>query len=69
MPPEKLQTHFRKGFVQHSLGWPLQQSPTSQVFGGSFLYHMEPDLILVGLVVGLDYKNPFLNPYKEFQVQ
>ena len=36
---------------------------------GSFMYHMEPDLILVGVVVGLDYKNPYLNPYKEFQVR
>jgi len=33
----------------------------------SFLYHMEPNLVLVGFVVGLDYKNPFLNPYQEFQ--
>jgi len=42
--------------------------PTSEVFGGSFLYHMAPNLILVGMVVGLDYQNPYLNPYREFQV-
>lgn len=59
--------NFRSGFVQHTLGWPLQSGPTSDVFGGSFLYHMDPDLVLVGMVVGLDYKNPYLNPYKEFQ--
>ena len=58
---------FQKGFVQHTLGWPLQSGPMDKVFGGSFLYHQEPDLVLVGLVVGLDYQNPYLNPYKEFQ--
>jgi electron-transferring-flavoprotein dehydrogenase len=59
--------NFTKGLAQHTLGWPLQDSVTSDVFGGSFLYHMEPNLVLAGLVVGLDYKNPFLNPYEEFQ--
>jgi electron-transferring-flavoprotein dehydrogenase len=57
----------KPGFVQHTLGFPLQASATSDVYGGSFLYHMEPNFVLVGLVVGLDYKNPYLNPYKEFQ--
>jgi electron-transferring-flavoprotein dehydrogenase len=60
IPPEK----FRSGFIQHTVGWPLQNSPMSDVFGGTFLYHMEPNLVLVGMVVGLDYKNPYLNPYK-----
>ena len=58
---------FQKGLVQHTLGFPLQSSPTDDVFGGSFLYHQEPNLVLAGIVVGLDYKNPYLNPYKEFQ--
>ena len=58
---------FQKGLVQHTLGYPLQSSPIDDVFGGSFLYHQEPNLVLAGLVVGLDYKNPYLNPYKEFQ--
>jgi electron-transferring-flavoprotein dehydrogenase len=58
---------FQKGLVQHTLGFPLQSSPFDKVFGGSFLYHQEPNLVLAGLVVGLDYANPFLNPYKEFQ--
>jgi electron-transferring-flavoprotein dehydrogenase len=49
------------------LGWPLQDSLFSKTFGGSFVYHQEPNLVLIGLVVGLDYANPYLNPYKEFQ--
>ena len=53
----------RPGHIQHSVGWPL----TSDVYGGSFIYHMAPDLVLIGLVVGLDYKNPYINPYAEFQ--
>jgi len=67
LPPDRLATQFKSGLVQHTLGWPLQRSLTSDLFGGTFLYHMEPDLVLVGMVVGLDYKNPYLNPYKEFQ--
>eukprot|EP00904_Undaria_pinnatifida_P006202 jgi/Undpi1/2711/HiC_scaffold_14.g06089.m1 len=63
VPQEKC----KPGLVQHTLGWPLQSGPMSKTYGGSFLYHQEPDLILVGLVVGLDYENPHLNPYKEFQ--
>lgn len=59
IPQEK----FRPGFIQHTFGWPMSHD----VYGGSFLYHMEPDLVLVGFVVGLDYQNPYLNPYKEFQ--
>jgi electron-transferring-flavoprotein dehydrogenase len=55
------------GLVQHTLGWPLQGSPLDKVFGGAFLYHQAPDLVLVGVVVGLDYANPYLNPYQEFQ--
>ncbi|KAG5182400.1 hypothetical protein JKP88DRAFT_318941 [Tribonema minus] len=55
------------GRVQHTLGWPLQKGPLDKTYGGAFIYHMAPDLVLVGLVVGLDYANPYLNPYKEFQ--
>lgn len=58
---------FQKGLIQHTVGWPLQSSPMSDVFGGTFLYHQEPNLVLLGMVVGLDYKNPYLNPYREFQ--
>jgi electron-transferring-flavoprotein dehydrogenase len=51
------------GLVEHTVGWPLE----SNVYAGSFMYHMGPNLIHLGLVVGLDYKNPYLNPYEEFQ--
>ena len=63
VPAEQLEP----GLVQHTLGFPLQQGIFDKVFGGSFLYHQEPDLVLVGLVIGLDYANPHLNPYQEFQ--
>jgi electron-transferring-flavoprotein dehydrogenase len=63
VPPET----FKAGLIQHTLGWPLQSGPFSDVFGGSFLYHMEPNLVLMGIVVGLDYTNPYTNPYREFQ--
>lgn len=58
---------FQAGLVQHTLGFPLQSGPMDKVFGGSFLYHQEPDLVLIGLVIGLDYANPYINPYQEFQ--
>ncbi|MDP6474292.1 MAG: electron transfer flavoprotein-ubiquinone oxidoreductase [Alphaproteobacteria bacterium] len=51
------------GLVQHSFGWPLD----SKTYGGTFLYHLEEDLVAVGLVVALDYKNPHLSPFDEFQ--
>ncbi len=51
------------GLVIHSAGWPLQ----SDTYGGSFLYHMEDNLVSVGFVVGLAYTNPWLSPYEEFQ--
>ena len=49
-------------FVQHTLGWPLQNGPFDKTFGGSFLYHTGNNQVLVGFVVGLDYENPYLNP-------
>ena len=49
--------------MQHTAGWPL----ASDVYGGTFLYHMAPNLVHLGMVIGLDYKNPYLNPYEEFQ--
>jgi electron-transferring-flavoprotein dehydrogenase len=39
-----------------------------KTYGGSWLYHMEDNMVSIGLVVGLDYENPYLSPYKEFQV-
>ena len=53
----------RKGLVQHSFGWPLDM----RTGGGSFLYHLEDDLVAVGFVVHLNYKNPYLAPFEEFQ--
>lgn len=50
---------FKPGYVQHTVGWPLDKD----VYGGSFLYHMKPNIVHIGLVVGLNYKNPYLNPY------
>ena len=51
------------GLVVHTAGWPLQ----SDTYGGSFLYHMENNLVAVGFVVGLGYTNPYLSPFEEFQ--
>jgi electron-transferring-flavoprotein dehydrogenase len=51
------------GLVIHSAGWPLD----ADTYGGSFLYHMEDNLVSVGFVVGLAYANPYLDPYGEFQ--
>ena len=54
--------NFPFRFVQHTLGWPLQNGPFDKTFGGSFLYHTGNNQVLVGFVVGLDYENPYLNP-------
>jgi electron-transferring-flavoprotein dehydrogenase len=54
---------WKKGFVSHAVGWPLP----SGVYGGAFMYHFGDGLVTLGLVVGLDYKNPWLSPYQEFQ--
>ncbi|CAL5440503.1 unnamed protein product [Camellia sinensis] len=51
------------GHVLHTLGWPLD----NKTYGGSFLYHMKDRQVSIGLVVALNYHNPFLNPYEEFQ--
>ena len=57
--PEKHQ----QGLIVHSTGWPID----NDTYGGSFLYHMENNQVSVGFVVGLDYKNPYLSPFEEFQ--
>ncbi|KAL7301612.1 hypothetical protein TKK_0005622 [Trichogramma kaykai] len=53
------------GTVEHTIGWPLDKN----TYGGSFLYHLNEDspLIAIGFVVGLDYSNPYLSPFREFQ--
>ena len=53
----------KPGFVQHTMGWPLED----KTGGGSFLYHFGENLVSVGFVVHLDYADPYLNPFKEFQ--
>jgi electron-transferring-flavoprotein dehydrogenase len=57
--PEK----HRSGLVQHTFGWPLDQ----RTGGGSFLYHYDANLVSVGFVVHLNYENPYLSPFDEFQ--
>ncbi|NBQ83829.1 MAG: electron transfer flavoprotein-ubiquinone oxidoreductase, partial [Alphaproteobacteria bacterium] len=51
------------GKVWHSVGWPV----SSDVYGGSFLYHLNGNQVAVGYVIGLDYQNPHLSPFEEFQ--
>ncbi|MCZ4089885.1 electron transfer flavoprotein-ubiquinone oxidoreductase [Sinorhizobium psoraleae] len=55
--------NHKPGLVQHSFGWPLDM----KTGGGSFLYHLEDNLVAVGFVVHLNYKNPYLHPFEEFQ--
>lgn len=57
--PEKC----KPGTIMHSLGWPLDTS----TYGGGFLYMTNENQVYIGLVVGLDYANPYINPYEEFQ--
>jgi electron-transferring-flavoprotein dehydrogenase len=57
--PEK----HRPGLVQHTFGWPLD----NRTGGGSFLYHFDDRLVSIGFVVHLNYENPYLSPYEEFQ--
>ena len=55
--------HFERGLVVHSQGWPLD----TRTGGGSFMYHFDDHLVAVGFVVHLNYENPHLSPYDEFQ--
>jgi electron-transferring-flavoprotein dehydrogenase len=52
-----------QGRIVHTIGWPLDR----RTYGGSFLYHLEDNQVAVGFVVGLDYENPYLSPFDEFQ--
>jgi electron-transferring-flavoprotein dehydrogenase len=56
-------TKHRAGLVQHSFGWPLDR----RTGGGSFLYHFDENLVSVGFVLHLNYRNPYLSPFEEFQ--
>jgi len=55
--------NHEEGMVMHTAGWPLDNS----TYGGSFMYHAENKQVFLGYVIGLDYKNPYLSPYDEFQ--
>ncbi|KAF9650406.1 hypothetical protein BDM02DRAFT_1420206 [Thelephora ganbajun] len=57
--PEK----YDAGKVVHTMGWPL----ASDVYGGGWVYHMADGMVSLGLVIGLDYENPYLSPYRELQ--
>ncbi|MFM8547339.1 MAG: electron transfer flavoprotein-ubiquinone oxidoreductase [Betaproteobacteria bacterium] len=56
-------SRFKSGLVMHTAGWPLD----SATYGGSFLYHFDDNKVAVGFVVGLNYTNPWLSPFEEFQ--
>ncbi|SEH26253.1 electron transfer flavoprotein-ubiquinone oxidoreductase [Magnetospirillum fulvum] len=55
--------HHQTGSITHTIGWPLDAG----TYGGSFLYHLDHTQVAVGFVIGLDYRNPFLSPFEEFQ--
>jgi electron-transferring-flavoprotein dehydrogenase len=60
---EVREDQHKPGSVLHTIGWPLDW----RTYGGSFLYHLENRQVAVGFVVGLDYENPYLSPFEEFQ--
>ncbi|MDU0809878.1 MAG: electron transfer flavoprotein-ubiquinone oxidoreductase [Burkholderia sp.] len=53
----------KPGLVIHTVGWPLN----ADTYGGSFLYHVDNNQVVIGLVIGLGYSNPYLEPFEEFQ--
>jgi len=57
------QSQHHQGLVLHSTGWPMD----NQTYGGSFMYHLENNQVSIGFVIGLNYKNPYMDPFKEFQ--
>ena len=56
-------SRHQAGLAMHTAGWPLDE----MTYGGSFLYHMDNNQVAVGFVMGLDYANPYLSPFEEFQ--
>ncbi|MCG9677214.1 electron transfer flavoprotein-ubiquinone oxidoreductase [Vibrio sp. Isolate24] len=62
LPPDS-EIH-KAGSVLHGAGWPLNETDSS---GGSFLYHLEDNQVVVGLIIDLNYSNPYLSPFDEFQ--
>ena len=57
------ESKHEEGMVMHTAGWPLD----NKTYGGSFMYHAENKQIFLGYVIGLDYQNPYLSPFDEFQ--
>lgn len=53
----------QQGLIIHTIGWPMD----TKTYGGSWMYHMENNLVSIGYVVGLDYQNPYLSPFEEMQ--
>ncbi len=53
----------KEGHITHSIGWPMD----TKTYGGSWLYHMDKNMVSIGFVVGLDYQNPYLSPFEEMQ--
>ena len=53
----------KEGLVVHTIGWPMD----ARTYGGSWMYHMENNQVSIGFVIGLDYENPHLSPFDEFQ--
>ncbi|MEK7420574.1 MAG: electron transfer flavoprotein-ubiquinone oxidoreductase, partial [Pseudomonadota bacterium] len=53
----------KPGFVMHTAGWPMD----SKTYGGAFLYHLDDNKVTLGFITGLDYANPYLSPFEEFQ--
>ena len=60
---EVSENQHQEGLVMHTAGWPLD----NKTYGGSFVYHAEKKQIYIGYVIGLDYQNPHLSPFDEFQ--
>ncbi len=57
------EAQHQQGLIMHTAGWPVD----TKTYGGSFLYHLEDNQVAIGYVVGLDYENPHLSPFDEFQ--
>lgn len=55
--------NHKPGHIMHTIGWPMDR----RTYGGSWIYHLEDNLVSIGFVVGLDYRNPYLSPYEEMQ--
>lgn len=58
-------SQYRPGEIVHTMGWPIDW----RTYGGGWVYHMADGLVSLGLVIGLDYANPYLSPYNELQVR